>query len=385
MKRLTAAILFAFLVVVLALGCSSSTDPDGDVDGDIEGDFFPDGDEDGDVDGDSDGDVPDGDPPDGDQIDVDGDPDGDDETDGDADEIEQPEPTIAFDDGPSWGVTYDDDSSDDAGMQIDIALLTTEVPEGLPVTLNVNGADLDPVNVAADGSVLFEDVTILPGLNTLAVEVDIADVENPTDMAELTLSGCRLSFNAPLAATTLSDAGGDCATTCGDDKDCNSPNLQFDVMVNTENVAGGLTAALTVGDSDTPQNAIVGTDEVTFDDVSMPHDAGLTLYVEAPDGDEGVCSAEITITVDMGCECHLELAPVPEYYNLDSVDDDAVAEGFQKTYVATSDNCLTGSSVNFTLDGERASTVVILGSGDNGAQEAAVTLTSSREEGGSHE
>lgn len=255
---------------------------------------------------------------------------------------------VSFDEGESWSLTYADDTSEDAGFQTDIALSSVDIPTGTAVTLSVNGTDLDPVNTDADGKAVFEDVTLNPGSNSLTATIDMngTDIQ---DTATVTLSGCRLTFSNPVALQDLTDAGGDCSTTCGDDLDCNSPNLQYNIELTTENIGAGVDAHLSIGSGD-PITAQVGEGVVAFNGVDLPHGDALTLAVEANNGDSEQCEVDINVNVALSCSCHLIFTEAPADYNSLSEDADLTAEGFQREFTVASDNCLDGSAVVFSLN-----------------------------------
>ncbi len=328
------------LLAGLAVGCSSSSSIGGDYDLSSETDL--------------DGDMEDTEEPEGDT-------DGDADEDGDVEE-ETAIPTVSFDDGDSWSVTYADDANGSLdGVQISVGISTENIDAGVAVSLTV-GDSTEPLSgtLGDDGKATFADVTLEPGTNNLGVTVDLEGDDDLTAAAAVTLTGCRIIFVDPIEAQSLTDAGGTCsADDCGDDLDCNMPNLQYNVSLTVENVGVGRAAALTVGDVD-PLTANVAADGLTFSMVSLPHNASLPLSVEVTNAAGFTCEAEINVAVDIQCDCHLVIDPIPEDYNLAVTDDDDQTDGFQKRFTATSDNCLDGSQVSFTVDaGTRADPVVV--------------------------
>jgi len=276
---------------------------------------------------------------------------------------------ISFDKGESFDLDYsvDTDASEDPLFQSDIAISTENIPEGTSVTLTINGEALDPQDTDTDGKVVFAAVTIDPGVNNLKVVADLDGDEDPEAEAVATLKGCRLTFTDPAALQELSDAGGDCATDCGDDLDCNKPNLQYNVELTTENIGAGVSADLSIGAAD-PVSALVGDGTLTFEGVDMADSDSLALLVEATNSDSEMCEVTVNVSVDLSCDCHLEFVEAPTDYNLASVDADETTEGFQREFTVASDNCLNGSTVSFDLDGAKTTTALTDG-------EATVMLT----------
>ncbi len=273
-------------------------------------------------------------------------------------------PTATFD---NVDFTYEDDAPSSAdGVQVEISL-TTE--EGATVALEVGGTNYGTQEADADGKVRFSGVDLEPGANAATATVTLNTAEQEV-YETITLSGCRLMFVAPEVEAALSDAGGDCNTTCGDDLNCNKPNLQYNVVVSAENVAAGEVAELEINGAG-PYEATAGNEEITFNAVDLP-DGSVELIVTAmgTEGKEGVaCEAEIVIPVEVTCDCHLVVEPVPDDYNMNSEDQNSETEGFQRVYAVSSDNCLNGSEVELDHNGIKSSKVLA-----NGTSEFEITF-----------
>ncbi len=279
---------------------------------------------------------------------------------------------LAFVAGSTWTVSYVDDTSEAAGLQIDVELLAENVAENTSVALDVDGTAFGPATVGADGAILFEDVTVLPGDNVLLATVDPDGAASPTATATVSVTGCRLAFAEPLDEASFADGGSCSVGDCGDDLDCVAPNLQRNVIVQAENVADDETISLVVAGA-APITATVQSGQAQFDMVGLPHGTEVSLMAEADSATRSTCQAEIAVDVDITCGCHLELTPVPADLNradalaLDSNLDD----GLQVTYVATSDNCADGSAVSFTFDSGTPVDLVLT----NGEASAEFTLS----------
>ncbi|RJO65892.1 MAG: hypothetical protein C4523_14910 [Myxococcales bacterium] len=280
--------------------------------------------------------------------------DGDEDGDADGDETDAEGPALRFDEGASWSVTYADDIGDGEGVQIAVSLTARDIPEETVVALRVGDAEAIEAAVDADGKVEFESVTIQPGENQLLAEAEIGEGEIVRAEATVTLVGCQLVFVSPTTGFSLSDAGGDCAQTCGDDLDCTRPNLQYDVVLAMENVGAGTDVTLSVNGVDYLADA--GLTEVRFEAIGLPDGEQVTLAASATV--EGVaCETSATISVEVQCDCHMTIDPVPEDYNLSSIDDDPNLEGLQKTFTVSSDNCPADSQVTMQLDEEEPRTL----------------------------
>ena len=307
--------------------------------------------------------------------DTDGEADNDADSDAEPSEVELEEidgttPVLLFlEDTGTWSITYAQDSDTEAaGMQADIRIQAANLPAGTYLSLKVDGVAVANATLGENQLISFPKITLQPGANVLqlfatpsaTVLTDLAHAK-----ATLTLKGCRLRFTTPLAAAALSDAGptSDCKTSCGDDLDCNKPNLQYDVKVAVENVPATKEVELNVAGVKTkvaPQDGIA-----TFTHASLPNGVSLALDAKADLGEGLSCDVSRVISVAVTCSCHLTLDPTPKAaYNAADSDDDTELAGFQRKFSVSSDNCADGSRVHVNLDGVDTSVILAAGKAD---------------------
>lgn len=204
--------------------------------------------------------------------------------------VDLPLPRISID-APTDGLRTND------GTPIDVEV-STDLADGIDVTLFNNGSSVATLAVDASGDVVFTGVTLSEGLNTLTVEGTDARGTGASPAVEVTLdqSPPVLTFVSPLDADVLDGTTPDASGAAG---------FQQDVVVDVDDIEPGTPATLTIDCDGAVSESVAnfGADGVTFDAVTLAGEAICTLTVSTTDVAGNDASASITITVDV-------LAPV---------------------------------------------------------------------------
>lgn len=268
---------------------------------------------------------------------------------GDDDDNNNPPPVSTASlniESPTTGSTLNDDddaNSSEDGLQPLFKINVEDLSEG-EVRLSAS-AEGDPnehdtvfLEVNGDGTLETNELTILTGRNLITADLLAADGTTLLSQASITLTKeavepdpPEVSFSSPGDGATLGE---------DDDKDSDRPGLQYDVVVDLENVPedSDLTLRVNGGAVATGQSS---TDNYTFTDVTLPEgeDIEVSVFVDAINGS---ATETVTVTVDLPDPpeaCDVSFAPAPAgSCDFTSASDDLSDDpGVQTEFTVTTD------------------------------------------------
>ncbi|MCA9562351.1 MAG: hypothetical protein KC561_02635, partial [Myxococcales bacterium] len=293
---------------------------------------------------------------------------------------------------PESVLTVDDDlDSRTEGLQIDIELQLSEFDGAGSITLQLGTDDttLELLSVTGSGTYTFESYTLLDGENELTAV--LLNSEGVIQTAATTAYTVDLDVVAEPALSFAQPAQDGLVLSGIDDADNDLSNgLQYDVIIDAENVPPGNTVELNVSGGVLLSSAVNADLQAVFSSVTLPEtgpDDTLTLTASTTVGGEDY-EASRTVSVVTGA-CVISIDPEPDAdaceYTADSEDEEAGIAGFQTTLTVTTDcSEVTISVGGETYDGETVDgSVGIQVTLDGGINPVTVTATDGADRSGS--